>query len=389
MPDLAKLYSSLHTTWDKVRVDIISHVVLFLAFLIAGVTRPSVVLPAFDVSALSNHPVYKLAKDTNALVLIPVVLLLAALAYGLVMRALGQSLSAAIVATIQPKAGDPFLASPVGVAELVTIASLLDRTDFDAQELATAASNVMVRYAARQDADLKHFQLGSQNKDAALYVGYAIVFVIGWCALFWWLPSDSAWRIQNARAFWPVLILLLLFMLRNAMLTREFLLLTPAALVAFVAYKVRADPELSSTLAAATPRLAEIEARVESLRLEAFRRAAAPSLVGYVRARLQPDAPAETTLPASARPWVRQIYDEGRLFSESEAKTKYSDPDWLESFAKYAFYRVAQSLGRLLTLILGLLLRLAGIDGWLIRVTAERRQMSLLRPRDERAVSGR
>jgi hypothetical protein len=375
--DFAKLYSSLNTAWDKVRVDVLSHALLLAVFFLASVTPPRVTFPVVDVDKVMNHSIYKLAKDTNALLFVPVVLSLAVIVYGLVMRTLGQALASVIIATFPPTAGKPFIAGVVRVPDLVTIASLLERSDFNEHDLSNAVSNVMLRYATKQDKDMQQFRVGQQNKDASLYLGYAILFPICWFALFLWLPSQSTWKMQNNHAFWPVLSLLLLFLLRSWIRVREFFLMLPGSLVSFMAHKIRTDPDLAAALDGAKPRLADIEARVESIRLKALLEAATPSLFGFINSRLRGIETTQHQPSRTTRIWLRRVYQEGRSFSESEKKIVYEE-QWLESFAKYVFYRITHAIVRLMMLVLGLLLYLTGATEWLRRVSGRTMELSVL-----------
>ncbi len=110
MPDFAKLYSSLNTTWDKVRVDILSHAFLLGVLFFLGVRFP-LQLPVIDDSVM-DLPIYKLAKDTNVLVLVPVAVALAVLVYGLVLRTLGGGLSTVFFPTFLPTGPRAFLQGP-------------------------------------------------------------------------------------------------------------------------------------------------------------------------------------------------------------------------------------------------------------------------------------
>jgi hypothetical protein len=174
-------------------------------------------------------------------------------------------------------------------------------------------------------------------------------FPLCWLVLFLWLPSESTWKMQNSRAFWPVMWLLLLFLLRNWIRVREFFLMLPGSLVTFAGYKIKADPDLAPALEAAKPRLADIEARVERIRLKALRQGVVPSLfVGLIDTELggEDDDIAKPEPSPKTRLWVRRVYGEGRQFSESETKSVYKE-DWLQSFAKYLFYRAVHTIGRL------------------------------------------
>jgi len=352
MPDLVKLYSSLHTTWDRIRVDILSHAFLLGVFFVAGVTLPRIPLPVVDVDKVMDLPIYKLAKDTNALLLVPVALSFIVIVYGLVVRTLSGALVAWYLAMFPPFAGHAFIAGAVRLPDLVTIASLLGRSDFNEHDLSNAMSTATLRYATKHGKSMQPFHIGEQDKDASLYLGYAILFLALWCVLFLWLPSQSKWRLQNSRAYWAVLSLLLLFLLRSWIRVREFWLQFPAALVSFAAFTIRTDPDQAPALNAAKPRLADIEARVEFI----HRQAEAQSLFGFIIAQSIHKAAQRT--PSTTKPWLlRRLYDQGRGFSERPS-TILDDEQRLESFAKYLFYRVAHAIGRLLILALGLLTKL-------------------------------
>jgi hypothetical protein len=254
-------------------------------------------------------------------------------------------------------------------SDLVTLASLQKRIDFDEHDLSDMVSRLAVRYAAKEGGKLQELNMASQNRDASLYLGYAIVFSSCWIALFLCLPAGSEWKLRNSGAFWPVLAILLAFFLRSWIRMREFFLLLPGGLVTVLAFKARTDSDLSPTLAAAQPRLADIEARVSDLRLKALRQVAAPSLFGFVNWLIGSSRGAKEKRSTPSPFWLQRVYEEGQQFSESERKADYA-AGWLESFGKYLFYRVAHAIVRLLLLLLGLLLYLAGINEWLQRVTA-------------------
>ena len=270
MPDLAKLYSSLNTAWDKVRVDVLSHSFLLAVFFLAGITPPRVTFPVVDVNEVMNHSIYKLAKDTNALLLVPVA------------SVVGSNRVWPSDADARPGAGErdhrdvsPDRRRSVHRRRCPCAGSRNDRFASEAKRFQRTRSiqrGVQCDAAIpdKQDKDMQQFQVGQQNKDASLYLGYAILFPICWFALFLWLPSESTWKMQNSRAFWPVLSLLLLFLLRSWIRVREFLLMLPGSLVSFMAYKIRTDLDLAAALDAAKPRLADIEARVESIASKRF-----------------------------------------------------------------------------------------------------------------------
>lgn len=380
MPDLAKLYSSLHTTWDKVRVDILSHAFLVAILFVAGVTPPPIQWPVADVNAVMNLPVYKLAKDVNVIVLAPAALLVALLVYGLVVRTIGQTLAIGALTTLRPPTGNTFVAGNVLLPDLITIAVLLKRTDFTEDDLTTQVTMSAVRYGTESNDKLRDFDPARQYKDASLYLGYAILFPICWLALFTWIPPGSGWRAQNSGTTWLVLSLFLLFLLRNWARAREYHSQLPAIFVNFLASKVRSDPAWVPALDAARPRLAEIEARVESIRLAALREAAAPSLYGFIKSRTR-DSDASTReryASSGQRFWLFHWYNEGKRFSRNEQKYVY-DSHWLKAFGKYCFYKAASSFGRLFTLALALLVNLVGMDVWLRGVARRQRELGALR----------
>jgi hypothetical protein len=325
-----------------------------------------------------NHSFYRLAKDTNALLLVPVALSLAVVVYGLVMRAVGQTLGGVIIATFIPTAiTEPFFAGVVRVEDLVTIASLLERSDFNKHDLLGAVSGLTQLYRQTKfDKEMREFQTGEKNKDAVLYLGYAILFLICWFGVFLWLPAESTWKMQNSRAFWPVLSLLLLFLLRNLIHVRELVIGMPTSMISFMAYKIKTDPDAASALDSAKPRLADIEARVESIRLNALREAAAPSLFGFINSRVRDDTDKQKR-SSTTRFWAWSVYEEGRRFSQSDRKTEYND-QWLASFAKYVFYRMARAILLQLTLVWSAVLYLTGFDAWFHRMRTRDLELSRL-----------
>ncbi len=113
------------------------------------------------------------------------------------------------------------------------------------------------------------------------------------------------------------------------------------------------------------------------LHLAAIRKEAAPSLLGYIKSRSGGSRTAAQTPSSGSQFWLSRLYDEGRVFSESTAKTVYNDK-WLQSFAKYLFYRVAHGIMWFVLLALALLVKLIGINDWLQRVASRNRDQQLL-----------
>jgi hypothetical protein len=377
VPDFTKLYASLHTTWDKVRVDILSHVFLLALLFLAGVTRPPL-LSAVNVDRVMNLPIYKLAKDTNAFVLVPIALTLIILAYGILMRAIGQALSTAVLALFLPMSRHWLVVSPVSVSDLVTLASLQTRSDFEETDLSETLTILAVRYTASQRGKKPELDFTSGDRDASLYLNYALLFSVCWIALFVLVPTGSEWQMRNTRAFWPVLLALIAFTVRSWIQMRVFFRMMPGSLIMSLAFKARSDPEQAQVLAAAQPRLSAIETRIDELRLRALRQAAAPSLLGFIGSKLGGVRHADKNAPSNSnRFWLRRFYDEGREFSESEEKAGYEDR-WLPRFGKYVFYRAVRTITRLGLLAGGLLIYVAGVSGWISLALADARERQRL-----------
>jgi hypothetical protein len=64
--DVQELYGTLHTTWSKVRVHAISHIIfLALVFWIGGVTFKNFAFPHVNAKDISDNDWFVLAKDTG------------------------------------------------------------------------------------------------------------------------------------------------------------------------------------------------------------------------------------------------------------------------------------------------------------------------------------
>src|SRR5262245_61482573 len=76
--DVQELYGTLHTTWGKVRVHVISHlIVLSLVYWVGGLAFINFAFPNVSAKEIADNDWFKLAKDMGliyVLILVPIIL---------------------------------------------------------------------------------------------------------------------------------------------------------------------------------------------------------------------------------------------------------------------------------------------------------------------------
>src|SRR5262245_52803853 len=94
--DVQNLYRTLHNTWDKVRVHVISHIVFFaVIFWIGGITITNFSLPHVGAKDITDNEWFKLAKETGLIYVVLVLPIIVISVYLTIFDLLGRILSLA------------------------------------------------------------------------------------------------------------------------------------------------------------------------------------------------------------------------------------------------------------------------------------------------------
>lgn len=332
--DLEKVYGTLYSTWDKIRVDILSHAfVIFTLFFMARVSLPRPSLTSIDAACVLENSYFKLAKESGLLLLAPVVVLAVVIAYGLLVRTIGGWITS-FLTIVFTTPNDPIVAGDVETVDLVTIAATQGSSKwshFTVGDLRGAISDLMLRYS---NVKLPKFV----GKDALLYVGYASVSLLCWLLLLALLPESFTWRQKNQNRLLLEGLFLLIFFIGSWLRYREAVRKLPAGIASFVAANVRADDNMKPVLAEAESHLAEITQQVERLKQPMH----SPSILRYLEARF-------STRSTTAKPeqdnkpgGLRRLLQEGHEFGTNPRLNQTYNEQWLQGYFAYLTYRLVQ-----------------------------------------------
>jgi hypothetical protein len=142
--DVRELYGTLHTTWSKVRVHAISHIIFFaLVFWVGGLTWTNFALPNINAKDIADNDWFKLAKDTGLLYVALLLPVLFVSVYLTVFDLLGRILSMALSIL--------FLASPgirftgISASELEPMAMVMPNDEFELHQIVSHSNEMMFK----------------------------------------------------------------------------------------------------------------------------------------------------------------------------------------------------------------------------------------------------
>jgi len=346
--DIQALYGSVRGTWAKSQADLIAHVVLALVvFWICRATIPQAPISSIDPKQLAENDWFKLAKDTGLIYLSFIVPIVLITAYATLLRA-GGRLMVFTVMVLFPRSlrrNQSRLLTPYA-AELVAL-TVIPR-DFSLTDLQLKTSELALKYQTQGNKQWEPFQrtLNDLTKNAQIYLGDFLLFLVGWIALFNFLPRAS-WVHANVACFWPVLLVLSAlawfawFRVSNAIAYANKLL------PLYVSMMIRVDPDMKAIMEKPEEERKRVTSRIEDLlREEQQRTESRPSLLGYISFEL-----GLRGIASKHSDWsgyrvfpFPSLYVEGSRFEGNIGRHAQYDREWLTSYMAYLYYRLYERL---------------------------------------------
>jgi hypothetical protein len=209
LSDVQALYGTVRNTWAKSQVHIISHIVLVVVvFVVCRASIPEMAMPKMDAGQVVENEWFKLGKDTGliyATLLIPVIVIAM---YAAVLRAAGHVLVAILMVLFppSPRGGYRLLSSTT----LEPLALALNKKDFEMADLYSRSNQLVLKYQGAKSEAWESYQqsLGAISKNAQIYLGDFLAFVLIWYFLFKLLPHAD-WIQANETHFRSVIVILL------------------------------------------------------------------------------------------------------------------------------------------------------------------------------------
>lgn len=345
LSDVQALYGTVQDTWSKSRAHVIAHVVLaVVVFGICGATVPDINLAPIDLKLLlSENEWYKLAKDTGIIYVALVLPLVILAAYGALLRTTGQFLVSLSI-LISPPSAHANQYRLLAPGSLEPIALTLAKSDFSLSDLQNKASELMLRYQSQKNEQWDNFQqsISKLTKNAQVYLGDFLLFLLLWITLFNLLPHSS-WIQTNEACFWRVALVLSGLAWFAWFRVSRTIAVLPSLLLIYVSAMIQADPDIKNALEVSDEKRDSVRKRLEELlRKEEEREDSYPSLLEFIRykagfhRRAAEDAEArkERGFPFPS------LYKNGARFSWDEKLHTRYDRRWLSGYFAYLYYRL-------------------------------------------------
>jgi hypothetical protein len=341
LADVQELYGSVRGVWTKSHAHIVAHLVLVLVlFLLFPVTIPFS-KPNVSAAQIADNEWFKLAKDTGVIYVSFVIPFVLIAFYGELLRTVGQWLIALVFLFPPDLNRNRFRL--LNEQTLEPIALILRKKEFEIGELVEKANELAVTYQSKKNELWENYQrsLSGLTKNATLYLGDYLFFLVGWIALFRMFPHN-AWVHINGPRFWPVAFTFLCLAWFAWFRVSRALMVMPSMLLMFVSTMIRTDPDMAGLLESSAEDRDAIRLRLQKLLSDEQKLAdQEPSLRRFIWHRLgfsqKRDAdPTRKTLSG----WpLQSVYQQGSGFSYDKEKRSEYDGEWVESYLAYLYYR--------------------------------------------------
>ena len=352
LSDVQALYGSVRDTWAKSQAHVVAHVVIVVVFVICGVTLPEFPVPRLNPRQISESEWFKLAKDTGLIYVSFVIPVVIVAAYAAVLRTAGQMLVTVLMATFPPSSrGNKYrLLTP---AILEPLALLLKKSDFNLTDLVNKSGELVFKYQSKKNEIWEAYQqsLSNLTKNAQIYLGDFLVFLLIWIMLFTLLPQ-APWIQTNHEQFWPVAVVISALAWFAWFRVSRAMAAWPSLYLMYVSTMLRADPDMGSMLDVPEKHRENIRRRLEELlQTERDRVNHEPSLrrfLCYQLDLLEESSEKTDTAPRRGLPF-RTLYEKGRQFGVSWQEKEYLQDysHWFSGYFPYLYYRIHGRLSQL------------------------------------------
>jgi hypothetical protein len=311
---------------------------------------PAFPVPRLDPTKISDNEWFKLAKDTGIIYVSFVLPVVVVAAYGAVLRTAGQLL-VAILMSISPTASRRNQYRLVSPWVLEPLALTLGKADFRLGDLLAKSAELSLKYQSKKDAlwDAYQQSLSDLTKNAQIYLGDFLFFLLLWIALFRLMPQ-AAWVHENEPRFWPVALVLFGLALFGWFRVSRAIAVLPSLHLIYVSTMVRADPDMKSFLDVAESEREKVREKLEELlRKDREDADSRPSLLAFLKYRFglrQVTATEEEARRDRGLPF-RSLYQEGLRFSRDDKKHSDYDNHWVAGYVAYLYYGFHRRLTQL------------------------------------------
>lgn len=349
--DVQALYGSVRDTWAKSQAHVVAHVVAAgVIFWMCGATMPAFPVPQLDPKQISDNEWFKLAKDTGIVYVSFVLPVVVVAAYVAVLRTAGQLL-VAILMLISPAPSRRNRYRLVSSWVLEPLALTLGKADFGLGDVLTKSTELSIKYQSMKDAqwDVYQSSLGDLTKNAQIYLGDFLFFLLLWIAFFRLMPQ-AAWVHENEARFWPVAVILFGLALFGWFRVSRAIAVLPSLYLIYVSTMVRADPDMKSFLEVPEGEREKLRDKLEELlRKERKDADSRPSLLGFLKYRFglrQVTASDEEPKRDRGLPFP-SLYQQGLRFSRDDQKHSDYDNQWVSGYVAYLYYGLHRRLTQL------------------------------------------
>jgi len=348
LSDVQALYDSVRDKWANSQAHIVAHVVLVgIVFWICGDTILQFSIVLIDPKLISTNEWFQLAKDTGTLYvsfLIPILMLAI---YVVLLRTGGQLLVVILMLILPPSPRTnryrlltPWVLEPLAI--------ILEKSDFVLNDLENKSSDLALKYQSRKNEQWETYQksINKLTKNAQIYLGDFLIFLLSWIAIFIFLPQIS-WVQINDSKYWEILLFLLALAWFAWYRVSRAITVIPSMLMIYVSTMIRTDSDMKDLLEVTEERREEVRERLlELLRKEQERTESGPSLLGFIKykAGFQGGTQEEEKV-RQKRGWpFPSLYQNGVSFSFYKHRYTQYDKQWLAGYFAYLYYRFHKRL---------------------------------------------
>jgi hypothetical protein len=205
-------------------------------------------------------------------------------AYSALLRTTGQLL-VSILMLISPRSSRANQYRLLTPGTLEPIALTLEKSDFYLSDLQSKASGLALRYQSQKNGQWDNFQQSISNltKNAQVYLGDFLLFLLLWVTLFNLLPQAS-WIQTNEACFWPVALVLSALAWFAWFRVSRAIAVLPSLLLMYASTMIRGGPDMRTVLEVPEEKRDNVRERLEELlRKEQERADSHLSLLEFIR----------------------------------------------------------------------------------------------------------
>jgi len=216
------------------------------------------------------------------------------------------------------------------------------------------SSELAYKYSAQKNAQWDAFQesMNKLSKNAQVYLGDFLLFLLLWIALFKFFP-DTAWVQANEKRYWPVALSLMVLAWFAWFRVSRALAVIPSLFLMYTARMIQADPDMRTTLAVSDEKRESVRERLQELfRQERQEADARPSLLNFIGRRIGLRKRDSEDATVERRGWpFYAFYRIGARFSYDAPRSSWDDESWLVRYAAYLYYRLHERVAALFTAV--------------------------------------